>query len=161
MLNIAKKFFGKSDGDAVKEQERASNSDLRVAACALLLEMSLIDGKFSESEMERVLSILQQEYGLSDEEAVFLARRSKEELDESIDLWEFTNAINQNYSVDEKLRLTEKIWEIAYADGKLDQHEDYLVHKLANLLRLTHKQLIDAKLRAKGKAKSYQLNKKG
>jgi uncharacterized tellurite resistance protein B-like protein len=36
-----------------------------------------------------------------------------------------------------------------YADGKLDKHEDYLVHKLANLLRLTHKQLIEAKLKVK------------
>jgi uncharacterized tellurite resistance protein B-like protein len=41
------------------------------------------------------------------------------------------------------------IWRIAFADGNLDKHEDYLVHKLAKLLRLTHKQLIEAKLRAK------------
>ena len=39
------------------------------------------------------------------------------------------------------------VWKIAYADGRLDKHEDYLVHKLAKLLRLTHNQLIDAKLK--------------
>jgi uncharacterized tellurite resistance protein B-like protein len=39
------------------------------------------------------------------------------------------------------------VWEIAYTDGKLDKYEDYLVHKLAKLLHLTHKQLIEAKLR--------------
>ena len=41
----------------------------------------------------------------------------------------------------------EMIWQVAYADGRLDSHEDYLVHKLATLLRLDHKQLIEAKLK--------------
>jgi len=41
------------------------------------------------------------------------------------------------------------VWDVVYADGKLDKHEDYLVHKLAALLRLTHKQLIEAKLKVK------------
>ena len=39
------------------------------------------------------------------------------------------------------------VWEIIYTDGILDKHEDYLVHKLANLLRLSHEQLIEAKLK--------------
>jgi hypothetical protein len=32
-------------------------------------------------------------------------------------------------------------------DGRLDKHEDYLMHKLSKLLNLYHGQLIDAKLR--------------
>jgi uncharacterized tellurite resistance protein B-like protein len=48
------------------------------------------------------------------------------------------------------MRIVEIIWKIAYADGKLDKHEDYLAHKLGKLLRLNHKQLIEAKLNAKG-----------
>ena len=51
--------------------------------------------------------------------------------------------------MEEKLQVIELVWEIAYADGLLDKHEDYLVHKLADLLRLTHQQLIEAKLKAK------------
>ena len=73
---------------------------------------------------------------------------AKEELEGSIDLWRFTSLINENYTMAEKIEVIEEIWRIAYADGHLDKHEDYLVHKMADLLRLTHKQLIDAKLRA-------------
>jgi hypothetical protein len=29
----------------------------------------------------------------------------------------------------------------------MDQYEDYLMHKMANLLRLTHKELMDAKMK--------------
>ena len=152
MLSITKKLFGKFDSNSVRGEERVSDSDLRIAACALLLEMSLIDGKFGKRERNRLLKILGQEYDLSGEEVESLIKRSREELDESIDLWAFTNAINQHYSIDEKLHLTEKMWEIAYADGTLDQHEDYLVHKVANLLHLSHAQLMDAKLEAKKSA---------
>jgi len=149
MLNIAKKFFGIFDMNGAKREGRPPDSDLRVAACALLLEMSLIDGRLSETERGRILSILRQEYDLPDDEAESLMQKSRSELEESIDLWQFTNAINQYYSVEQKLHLTEKIWEIAYADGTLDQHEDYLAHKVAELLHLTHRQLIDAKLKTK------------
>ena len=153
MLSIAKKLFGKFDVYSVKGEGKVSDGDLRVAACALLLEMSLIDGKFGKRERNRLLKILGQEYDLSGEEVESLIKRSREELDESIDLWAFTNAINQHYSIDEKLHLTEKMWEIAYADGTLDQHEDYLLHKVANLLHLSHTQLMDAKLEAKKSAR--------
>lgn len=147
VFNLAKKFFGGNSNNLAATRERATEGDLRIAASALLLEMSRIDGKFSELEKQRILSIIRQEYDLSDEEADSLLRKSEEELDESVDLWHFTNAINQNYSLDEKLHLIEVVWRIALTDGKLDEHEDYLAHKLANLLRLNHKQLIDAKLK--------------
>ena len=62
---------------------------------------------------------------------------------------EFARLINQNYNTAEKIQVIETIWAIAYSDARLDKHEDYLVHKLAGLLRLTHRQLIDAKLRVK------------
>jgi uncharacterized tellurite resistance protein B-like protein len=41
----------------------------------------------------------------------------------------------------------ELLWELVYSDGKMDGHENYFMHKLARLLRLTHRDLIDAKLR--------------
>jgi uncharacterized tellurite resistance protein B-like protein len=79
--------------------------------------------------------------------AAELLEASNENLQKSTDLWRFASLINQNYSIEEKIRVIEMIWRIAFADGNLDKHEDYLVHKLANLLRLTHKQLIETKLK--------------
>ena len=147
MINKIKKFFGKNANIDSGNQEKKNSHDTRIAACALFLEMASIDGEFSDIERDNILSILKKEYQLSDEYAVLLLEASKNELKQSIDLWQFTNLINQNYSKEEKIDIIEMIWNIVYADGKLNQHEDYLIHKLANLLRLTHKQLIDAKLK--------------
>jgi uncharacterized tellurite resistance protein B-like protein len=45
--------------------------------------------------------------------------------------------------------MVERFWKIIYVDGIFDQFEDYMVHKLARMLRLTHDELISAKLKQK------------
>ena len=147
MIDLVKKFFGKSVGNGVAEHVETRCHNIQVATCAVLLEMARIDSEFSEEEQKSLISILKKRYELSNEDTEELILASNEELEESIDLWRFTNLINRNYAIEEKLEIIKTLWEIAYADGKLDKHEDYLLHKLAELLHLTHKQLIDAKLR--------------
>ena len=39
-------------------------------------------------------------------------------------------------------------------DGKLDRHEDHLMHRIARILNLTHPELIDAKVRVLRQAES-------
>jgi len=145
MIDLVKKFFGKmtKNGSAGREE---SFHDIRIATCALLLEMSQIDGDFSESERESILSTIMKDYHVSDEHAAAILEAADEELKGNLDLWQFTNLINRNYTPEEKIEIIEMVWRIAYTDGKLDKHEDFLVHKLADLLHLTHRQLIDAKI---------------
>ena len=149
MMDLIKNFFSKASPSTGKNRSdgRKPEYDLRIATCALFLEMAQIDGEFSDPEREHIISRLRKEFSLSDENLDELMNTTIKELNGSIDLWQFTNLINKNYSLEEKIRIVEMIWELAYLDGKLDQHEDYLAHKLANLLRLNHKQLIDAKLK--------------
>ena len=147
MIDLVKKFFDKSTEDAPASQETETSHDIRVATCALLLEMANIDGEFSGAEQGNIFDILKKNYQLSEEHVEALIEASNEELKGRIDFWQFTHLINQNYSLEEKILIIEMVWEIAYADGRLNEHEDYLVHKLAKLLHLTHKQLIEAKLK--------------
>ena len=147
MIDLVKTFFGKSGGIDDTGSGEGTGHDVRVATCALLLEMADIDGEFSADERRNILTILGTDYHLSAEYATELAEAARQEVEGSIDLWRFTNLINRNYSPAEKMRVIELVWEIAYADGRLDKHEDYLVHKLAKLLHLPHQQLIEAKLK--------------
>lgn len=147
MIDLMKRFFGKSPGADSTDRGGEGPHDIRVATCALFLEMASIDGEFSDVEREAIVSILKEDHDLSDENTDALLEAAKKELDQSIDLWQFTNRINQNYTREEKIRVIEMVWKIVYTDGKLDKHEDYLVHKLATLLRLEHRELIDAKLK--------------
>ena len=147
MLDIAKRFFGKVTQNSSKNVDEQSEHDIRVATCALLVELARIDEKFTPSEMETILSILKEKYRLSPEHADALIAEAEKELEQSVDLWQFARLINENYSNDEKIEIIETLWRIVYVDGKMDQYEHYLMNKLKNLLRLSHKQLIDAKLK--------------
>jgi uncharacterized tellurite resistance protein B-like protein len=145
-----KDFLGRVFGAGQDGPAERSEVDVRVAACALFLEMANIDNEFSEVERQQILTLLREEFDLDEEHALALAREAAAELEGSTDLWHFTHQINDNYSNEEKLRVVELLWQIVYADGHVDAHEDYLVHKMTKLLRLPHKAMIEAKLRVTG-----------
>ena len=147
MLIMIKRFFSKPADQGMEQDEQISEHDIQVATCALFLEMANIDESFTKEEMEKILLILKSKYGLSPEYADELVKEAKKELDDSIDLWQFTNKINENYSNEEKIKIIESLWQIVFVDEKMDKYENYLMHKLSTLLRLSHEQLIDAKLK--------------
>jgi uncharacterized tellurite resistance protein B-like protein len=147
MMDLMKRFFTRTTDEKSAGKPVGTSYDVRIATCALLLEMANIDGKFSELEKESILEVLKNKYDLSVEHAAALMKAAEEELEKSIDLWQFAKRINENYSTEEKIKIIETVWHLIYTDGVLDKHEDYLVHKLAKLLRLSHEQLIDAKLK--------------
>ena len=154
MLDVVKRFFSKVTEDESKTIEDQRRHDTRVAACALFVEMASIDETFTQAEMDTILSILKEKYGLSREHADALIAEADKARDESVDLWQFARRINENYSNEEKIEIIETLWRIVYVDGKMDKYEHYLMHKLATLLRLSHEQLIDAKLKVLHSSKS-------
>jgi len=150
MLDVMKKFFQKEAvANKTKLKEEDSAERIQVATCALLLEVANSDDAFIDIERDNIIQILKKDFQLSDEYAKELMKLSDRKRKESIDLWQFTHLINEHYSLEEKIKVIEMVWKVIYADGKLDKYEDHLVHKLSNLLQLSHKQLIDAKLKVR------------
>ena len=147
MRDILKRFFGKTAVGHPNNAAQTTEHDIRVATCALFVEMARIDEKFTATEMETILSILKEKYGLSREHADALVAEADQELEKSVDLWQFAKLINENYSIDEKIEIIETLWHMVFVDGKMDAYEHYLMSKLKNLLRLSHDQLITAKLK--------------
>ena len=147
MLAKIKHFFDKTTAVQSENRNRNPEHDIHVATCALLVEIARIDKTFTEEEMEMVLAILKEKYGLSKEHADALIMEADRELNDSVDLWQFAKLINENYTRGEKMDIIETLWRIVYVDGKMDQYEHYLMNKMKNLLRLSHNQLIEAKLK--------------
>jgi uncharacterized tellurite resistance protein B-like protein len=145
MLDIVKQFFARISEGETADQKKAHA--ILVAICALLVEMARTDGTFSQTEMEAILSILQEKYGLSQEDADALVAEAQKKLDDSVDLWQFAKLIDENYSIPERIEIAETLWRIVYVDGRMDKYEHHLMSKFGKLLRLTHEQLIGAKLK--------------
>ncbi len=147
MFNV-KNFFQTPD-----TQDRVDNESpekmIQIATCALFLEIANSDEHFSDEERQTIIEILKNEFSLTEDEVQNLIKKTEHTLDESIDLWQFTNLINKHFSDEDKAKILENLWRIIYTDEILDTYEDYLAHKIANLLRLPHKTLIDTKLKVK------------
>jgi len=152
MFKLKKRLLEKYEIDSIS-QERDEFERIQVATCALLLEVAKSDYEFSSMEKTTIAAILKKEFQISAEAIEELMEIAKRRREESIDLWEFTHLINENYSKEEKIKVVEAAWKVIYADKKLDKYEDHLVHKLARLLRLRHSDLIEAKLRVLDKIK--------
>ncbi|MFO7972781.1 MAG: TerB family tellurite resistance protein [Desulfobacterales bacterium] len=149
MIDMVKQFFSKTKNHNSSTEKQNREHDLCVATCALFVEMARIDGTFTQAELETILWILKEKYGLSGEHADALIQDADKEREQSVDLWQFARLINENYSTEEKIEVVETLWRIVYIDGKMDRYEHYLMNRLKNLLRLSHNQLIDAKLKVK------------
>ena len=146
MIDILKRFFG-ANGNGQSATDPGNERDVNVAICALFIEMGRIDESFTKKEMAAVIDILTVKYGLAQEDVDAVMAEADRELKESVDLWQFARVINENFSNARKERLIKRLWRVVYIDGKMNEHEHYLMNKLSNLLRLSHKQLIDAKLK--------------
>ncbi len=133
---------GDRTGGSLGEERR-----IQVATAVILLEVAHADEDFSESEREYILDILKNQFSLDEESVHELVQVSEEQLRRSIDIWHFTEIINNSYDSEEKYRVIEKVWQVIYADGRLDKYEDYIVHKLARILHISHERMIEAKMK--------------
>ena len=109
MIDIVKRFFSKTKVNNSNTEKQNTVHDLCVATCALFVEMARIDGTFTQAELETILSILKEKYGLSGEHADALIEEADKERDQSVDLWQFARLINENYSTDEKIEIVETL----------------------------------------------------
>ncbi len=119
----------------------------RIAAAALLIEVVRVDDQFTEHERAAALGSVQRKFGLEPEQAQQLLELAEAEANDAHDTYQFTSKINAGFSSEEKLRLIEELWRVAYADEVLHRHEEHLIRRVAELLHVSHKAFILAKLR--------------
>ena len=134
-----------------KSSESSGTSDerTRIAAGVILLEAAHADYECTPDELEHVIETLRADFDLSRRHAEELLDLARRERGRAVDLFEFTNHINNEFSRAEKQAVLETVWRIIHIDGQLEKHEEHFVRKLTGLLRLSHKDMIDAKLKAR------------
>lgn len=147
MLDAIKKFFGSSMSVPGEEGVEGAGKDIRLAACALLLEIAHADAEFTDEERLHLESAVRRQFGVEGAEAERLLELADAERAQAVDLWQFTSLIADNYSVGQKMVLAEIMWGLVYADGELASKEDYLMRKIFSLLRLEPGYLSEARKR--------------
>lgn len=134
--------------DAGENAEQAQHR-LQLAAAALLMELCCADQDFSNEEMHLLKQILREQHGLDEAELDTLWKLAREEVSNATSLFQFTSLINEHYDRPARLALLQAMWQVAWADGRIDRYEEHTIRKVADLLYLSHGDFIKCKLAAK------------
>jgi uncharacterized tellurite resistance protein B-like protein len=156
MIDALKQFFqsklaAASTPAAVPE---AAEKALRLAAGVLLFEIVRADHRIEDSERTVMRTALQSTFDLAADETEEVMRLAEEQSRSAGSLYEFTSQVDAAFDADQKKRVVEMLWLVAFADGKKDAHEEHMVRKIAGLLHVAHPDFIDAKLKARGQSNS-------
>ncbi len=121
---------------------------LQLATAVLLVEVMRADPQLGAAERAAVVDALGRTFTLSGDEIDRLIELAHEASRTASDFHQFTSVVNRHFSTEQKVRIVQWMWQVAYADGHLDAHENHLISRVADLLHVTHGQYIAAKLRA-------------
>lgn len=147
MLKRLLQIFAPSGGpDASGQPDR-----IPLAAAVLLLEVAHADGDFHVAEEELIGTLLQEHFSVSEDLLQELLELAEDARHNSSDLHQFTREINMAFSQPEKEQIIKAVWQLVYADGRLDHFEEALMRQLGTLIGLSHRQLIEAKLQVANK----------
>jgi len=151
MFDYLKKLIAnESNQESLKTNEVVEpvdrNKQLQIATAALFIEMAKADGEFTEEERENVIQSLQKQFNIDAVYVNELMELSKLKLKDSVSLFEFSNIVNENFTNEDKNTLLINLWRLIYTDKKLDKYEDRLIKIIGGMMKMDHKQIINAKL---------------
>lgn len=128
---------------------RTSTDQLQLACAALLVEISAADQHSSPQEQQALSDILRNTFKLDADKVEELWQLAAQESRDATSLYQFTSLINESYGYEQKTALLQQLWQVAFADGRIDRYEEHLIRRIADLLHLTHGDFIRAKLASK------------
>jgi uncharacterized tellurite resistance protein B-like protein len=137
-----RKFLSEvSEGD--KHPAHFAHNDYRLAAAALLVHAAAIDGDVSDAEREKLHTVIKRQFALDEATTDELVAEATEAEHDAIDLYHFTSLINRSLDEEGRRRVVEMMWEIAYADGDVDEFERNLIWRAADLLGVSSRERIE------------------
>ena len=142
-FNEVAEAFSSSGTVATGAEER--EAAIRRATAVLMLDVARADYVFEESEFEHVLKLVERHFGLSPEDAARLVNDAGDEAEELTSVHQFTKLLHEHLDENEKARIVALLWQIAYADGRLDKYEDSLVLKISDLLYVSRARVMRLK----------------
>jgi len=144
MLNKLKELFS----DTASSNNAEKEDKLQLAAAVLMVEVSKSDDSVDQIELDQIKQILSEKFSLNQETIELVIEQAKQESEHAISLYEFTREICDRYDHPERVTILKSLWQVAFADGRIDKHERHFIRKIAGLLYLTDQDITLARSQA-------------
>jgi len=126
--------------------------ELQLSVAALLIEAARMDDDFDAGERATIERLLATRFDLAPEAVHDLVAAAEERVRNTTQYFPFTREITKRLSTEQRTDIIEMLWEVAYADGVLDPHEDALLRQIAGLIHVPDRERGHARKRALEKA---------
>ncbi|MBI1869224.1 MAG: TerB family tellurite resistance protein [Methylocystis sp.] len=154
MFNALKTFLSELGADAPRARPFEA-ADYRLAAAALLIHLASIDGRFSAEERASLQRTVATRFGLDYAAAQQLIETAWESEREAVDLYRFTSVLARTLDEEGRRQVIAMLWEMAYADGVVDEFEENVIWRVAELLGVSTRDRV--RLRQDAKRAAEQL----
>jgi len=148
MLDGLRQFIADVVSPTAHQDRAFDSTGYRLAATALLIHVISIDGEPSETEKRKLHGLIESRFGLDPGTADQLIASATRVEGEAVDLYHFTSVIMRSVNEAGRLRIVEMMWELVYADGQVNEFEDNVVWRAADLLAVSSRDRLDLKHRA-------------
>lgn len=126
--------------------------DPLIAVAALCIQVMEADGTVSDSEKERLRTLLREHYGRDGASLEALIDAGREAGNEAVDYYRFTADLKRHLDDDQRLELIGILWDIVYADGVRNELEDHVIWRIADLLGVSGTDRVALRQRAAARA---------
>lgn len=134
-----------------------AEAELRKLSLAggLLAQVAYVDREVSDAEFDAIVDALVTGLGLSREAAVMVAEVSVNEVSKDLDYYRISREFFEATTAEEREDFIELLYVVASGDGMVAHKEMEEIRMIANALKLTHKQFIEAKLKIPREKRAY------
>jgi uncharacterized tellurite resistance protein B-like protein len=129
----------------------AGADELALAVAALLIEAARMDDDFNGEERATIERLLAERFKLTPAAVQALVEEAEAAVHHSTQFFPFTQEICKRLEPEARVQIIEMLWEVAYADGSLDPHEDMLLRRIAGLIYVSDGERGAARKRALAK----------
>jgi uncharacterized tellurite resistance protein B-like protein len=109
-------------------------ADRHLALAVLMVEAAYSDGSFDAVERTTISGLAQRCFDLNETEVASLLSAAEELHRSAVDLVRFTRVVKDSFAPEERVEVIEMLWEVVYADGRVDDFEANLMRRLGGLL---------------------------
>lgn len=134
MLDTLRKLIADSLPAVPAAEPPIDAADIRVAACALLLEIAHADKRLSPDERGVILRSLTTYFGVDERGALELIAKAESAWADRADDSAITQQLMAEYDDDQRRVLADLLWDVAEADGWLGMHEATLTARIEQWL---------------------------
>ena len=139
-------LLGGGAGETAAKGQHGSE-ELQLATAALLVEAACMDGHFDQRERATIAALLAGQFGLAAGDVEELVGKGQKAVEDSSQIYAFTRVVKDLFSGQERVRMIEMLWEVVYADGRVDEYESNLMRRVAGLLYVPDRESGEARKR--------------